>query len=72
MLKQLICDMAIGLVVINSVSRPLTVLAYEGIGDNIVSDITIADWYNEDGELQYPITMDDERWPELYSMENKY
>lgn len=41
MLKKLMCFMAIGLIVFNTVSGPLTVLANEGIGDDIVSSIQI-------------------------------
>lgn len=58
-------------ILLDSVSAPLQVLAEESMGSDIVNSITEDDWYSPDGELQFPITRDDERWPFLYNEENK-
>lgn len=43
MFKKLMCFAAIGLIILDTVGEPLSVLATEGIGDDLVNSITIED-----------------------------
>ena len=62
---------AICLVLVQHFSKPIQYFAHQIQSERILMQ-TYGDWYNQVGELEYPLTMDDDGWKELDGASGRY
>lgn len=63
---------AISLVLMNYLSNPLSLIASTWKGDEIELSVEYADWYDEEGNLKYPMTKENPEWKYLNGPEGRY
>lgn len=71
MIRKAFAWVSIFMLLFQSMSSDIYAAAMTVNGDDVLEEVMERGWYSEEGELRYPITMDDELWKELFSNENK-